>query len=721
MSSINTYSARGLSGSKSLPSLRGANENGNYAVMLNSNGDKQHEDDDANSIDLKVPTDIVVKPELLTSTSTHVPGSATWVGAKVTARDFRSEHTLNYTDPNSRDTKDVVFELKPPPGQDTARRANRDKAVQKFIELAKNRYGSVGKMLVRFKLHPGHWVDFDEFSNNLRKRNIDKNFKEEEQRLFFEKFCDLKDVRDRNVSNNLIAVDDILDYVSEKNSRGGLNSSEIQYELFERLSKLKKEARLAGSKEIIGAQVRSNLKKMFGDDCHNIVPEEDVQAFVDDLFSTDGPATGTGGSSILLGASRFVNGGDDIFTEVNDLHSMKGTRRRGDWGYSPKLVENLRRKGKLDIKSLKAPLSDKQACADEAFSDIVEYLTLSRVDLSLVPFLENRTSKLAATKRQIDHKEKEINTPHLLGRMMELFDLEHIKPAVKDAKERNKLANLKSTKDLSGINVDRKDNIFLDDIDESPSLQTLPPLKNSPRKYAFRDFNQSDDKDFKAFDAGFGTMKDPALVTSNKLGKSNDTANKLRGKKLYNSNEITDWTRVGYGGPKESYQNLNTFANTSMQSLYHDTDGMYTTSNARTYPELIYEPSKPVIRNVESDADLAYQERRRVRKARYARKSKNLNMTLTRIEFENLEAECREKRRVQRRAQDMVRYDSVNLMGGLVGFKKQPSQMVGRKQNLEMFKKMFVGQVTMGNIAKSAPENRDFSTTYTSEYTSDCK
>merc|ERR1711871_448331 len=99
-------------------------------------------------------------------------------------------------------------------------------------------------MLVRFKLHPGHWVDFEEFSNNLRKRNIDKNFNEEEQRLFFEKFCDLKNVRDRNVCENLIAVDDILEYVSEKDFRGTLNSSEIQYELFERLSKLKEEARL---------------------------------------------------------------------------------------------------------------------------------------------------------------------------------------------------------------------------------------------------------------------------------------------------------------------------------------------------------------------------------------------------------------------------------------------------------------------------------------------
>ena len=160
-------------------------------------------------------------------------------------------------------------------------------------------------------------------------------------------------------------------------------------------------------------------------------------------------------------------------------------------------------------------------------------------------------------------------------------------------------------------------------------------------------------------------------------------------------------------------------ANASTISMCHDTTDMYATANALAYSNLVYEPSKPVIRYIKSDADLACEERSRVRNARYARRTDNLNMTLTRIEFETLEAECREKRRVQRRAQDMIRYDSVNLMGGLVGFKKQPSQMVGRKQNLNMFKKMFVGQVTMGNIENGAPENRDFSTTYTTEYTAD--
>lgn len=181
-------------------------------------------------------------------------------------------------------------------------------------------------------------------------------------------------------------------------------------------------------------------------------------------------------------------------------------------------------------------------------------------------------------------------------------------------------------------------------------------------------------------------------------------------------NESTDWSRVKYGGPNDVQESGHKFGNSGKSNRFDGVD-MYATANTLAYPSLIYEPSKPVVRYIKSDTDRVYEERSRKRKARYDKKTKNLNVTLTRIEFETLEAECREKRRVQRRAQDMIRYDSVNLMGGLVGFKKQPSQMVGRKQNLDMLTKMFVGQVTLGNTEKGAPDSRDFSTTYTSQYT----
>lgn len=302
--------------------------------------------------------------------------------------------------------------LKPPPGVETARRANRDKSVQKLIELAKSRYGSVEKLLITFDHHPGEWIKFEDFSKNLAKRNLDKdgNFGLEEQQLLFEKF---------GVKGypNMIPVDDVLEYVSSKWLRGQLSDSEIQYEIFEKLAKARKEAKLQGSRERVSSLVRANLEKMFGAEYNKVVPEDDVAAFVEDLFGSDAPSTGNGGSNVLLGGSRYVN---NKFSEPDEHGnmpniSMTGTRRRGDWGNNLELLESLRKAGKIEAKSIKAPVDDKQAVADESFSDVMEYLCLSRVNLSIVPFLDSRMENLNHLKKQIDKLEIECNSPKLRG------------------------------------------------------------------------------------------------------------------------------------------------------------------------------------------------------------------------------------------------------------------------------------------------------------------
>jgi hypothetical protein len=111
--------------------------------------------------------------------------------------------------------------------------------VQRLMEIAKTRYGSMEKMLITFDHHAGDWMKFDDFSKNLKKRNLDKdgNFDIEDQKLFFEKFS-VKGYQ------NMIPVDDVLEYVSDKWLKGQLTDAEIQYEIFEKLAKARKEARL---------------------------------------------------------------------------------------------------------------------------------------------------------------------------------------------------------------------------------------------------------------------------------------------------------------------------------------------------------------------------------------------------------------------------------------------------------------------------------------------
>ncbi len=55
-------------------------------------------------------------------------------------------------------------------------------------------------------MNPGSLITKEEFSNNLRRRNIDNEFNDEDQRLFFEKF-------DPH-GNNKIQVDDIYEYIN---------------------------------------------------------------------------------------------------------------------------------------------------------------------------------------------------------------------------------------------------------------------------------------------------------------------------------------------------------------------------------------------------------------------------------------------------------------------------------------------------------------------------
>ena len=72
---------------------------------------------------------------------------------------------------------------------------------------------------------------------------------------------------------------------------------------------------------------------MFGDDRYDIVPKEDIDAFVEDLFRSDGPATGTGGSSVLLGASRLTQTNPD-----GTISTIPGARRRGEWETSSGII-----------------------------------------------------------------------------------------------------------------------------------------------------------------------------------------------------------------------------------------------------------------------------------------------------------------------------------------------------------------------------------------------
>ena len=170
----------------------------------------------------------------------QVPGSSTWGGKPITGRKFITEHQGLFIDPIDRPSDEHLQFLKPLPGFETARKAQRDGSVLKLMALAKSkRFGTVSTMLTCFKYHPGTYIEFNDFSQHLRKRNIDEHFGPDEQKLVFEKFDPGRGEK--------IAVDDLLEYIAEKSISSSVQNRdelEVTADLLERMAQAKKIAKL---------------------------------------------------------------------------------------------------------------------------------------------------------------------------------------------------------------------------------------------------------------------------------------------------------------------------------------------------------------------------------------------------------------------------------------------------------------------------------------------
>ena len=147
-------------------------------------------------------------------------------------------------------------------------------------------------------------------------------------------------------------------------------------------------------------------------------------------------------------------------------------------------------------------------------------------------------------------------------------------------------------------------------------------------------------------------------------------------------------------------------------------DKRFLTTNAKFYPEVIYEPSKPPRRDIISEAETDAQKREYRRQQRYARKEANLEVTRVRLEYEDLNRQVMELNRMSAKNEDKIRYQTHILLQDLRSYKQIPFERAGRRKNLALSDKIFGGQLdkqTTGVV----PENRDFHTTYSASFTKD--
>lgn len=147
-------------------------------------------------------------------------------------------------------------------------------------------------------------------------------------------------------------------------------------------------------------------------------------------------------------------------------------------------------------------------------------------------------------------------------------------------------------------------------------------------------------------------------------------------------------------------------------------DRRFLTTNAKYYPQILYEPSKPPRREILSEAEADSKQREYRRQQRFARKEANMDVTRVRLEYEEVNARVKELNRMASKNEDKLRYQTHILLDDLKSFKQMPLERIGRRPNLLLSDKIFGGQLdkqTTGVV----PENRDFFTTYSSSFTKD--
>ncbi len=112
-------------------------------------------------MDEMIDEDKISSPQYFSSTTKkyEVKGSSTWAGRDISPRNFTSDYKGNYLDPNLHLEENNLWDLRAPPGAETARKAKGDQAIEKLMRFAKVRYGGIKKMFMAVSyLYNYHYI-----------------------------------------------------------------------------------------------------------------------------------------------------------------------------------------------------------------------------------------------------------------------------------------------------------------------------------------------------------------------------------------------------------------------------------------------------------------------------------------------------------------------------------------------------------------------------------
>jgi len=201
-----------------------------------------------------------------------------------------------------------------------------------------------------------------------------------------------------------------------------------------------------------------------------------------------------------------------------------------------------------------------------------------------------------------------------------------------------------------------------------------------------------------------GRNKDPTKVL--RVERIDPLTQQINSKKIHVKNPM-DWSRVGVGGDRDE-NNI---------GYGHDLKDNFTTTTQSFYPPLYYEPSMPVQRDLVSQCEVAFKKKEFRRQERRARMEANLQITKTRMEYEEIHKQIKELRRVHSKVDSKIKYATNILLNDLHHVKYIPLERMARKANISASDKMWGGSLRH-ETDLVAPETRDFGTTYNTSFDS---
>lgn len=322
------------------------------------------------------------------------------------------------------------------------------------------------------------------------------------------------------------------------------------------------------------------------------------------------------------------------------------------------------------------------------------YIRATSTRLDMIPFYPMRATELEAMEKNATQLAALANDPVLVNRQKELTlkrieRLEGTIPKIqsRENKTQDSTSSIvlrssdpafrqKSTRDLSG----KRDEVSMSDFSSSrEDFSPLPKRFSSPYK--------------SRIEIGSGifesTFKD-SIYDLDSIARDSIPNGTKRMDKQYPA----DWERAGMtmGYVDDKVENV------------HRHQG----ATADYFPPLIYEPSKPVARQLESDSTREFKEREAKRNFRYRRTMENVKRSDERIELDRLNGQLVEIKKAEFRNANLMRYKNAILINDMKTFKKLPMSTISLKPHFSQADKL----IWSSQFLPSSREDRDFNTTY---------